>query len=63
MEYAGRALKDAVELASTRPAALIECECGALQVGAPADLSMFTLDNGPLEVQTTINRGEIVFQR
>ena len=63
MEYAGLSLKDAVELASTRPAALIGCECGALQVGDPADLCTFTLNNGTLEVQSTINRGEIVFQR
>ena len=63
MEYAGLSLKDAVEMASTRPAALIDIECGALQIGAPADLCMFTLHDGILEVQSTINGGEIVFQR
>jgi N-acetylglucosamine-6-phosphate deacetylase len=67
MRFAGVDLTTAVEMASSAPAALIDCRCGGLVPGAPADLVVFQLDRDPsgrpnrLCVQATINRGETVF--
>ena len=63
MEYAGLSLKDAVEMASTHAAALIDADCGALAVGSSADLCTFRISEDDLEIQSTINSGEVVYQR
>lgn len=63
IDYAGLSLKDAVEMASTRAAALIGVDCGALAVGSPADLCTFRINKNDLEIQSTINAGEVVYQR
>jgi N-acetylglucosamine-6-phosphate deacetylase len=68
MRFAGVDLKIAIEMASTAPASLIDCRCGALTPGAPADLVFFDLDRDSagrpqrLRVRKTVLQGETVFE-
>jgi N-acetylglucosamine-6-phosphate deacetylase len=67
MRFAGADLKTAVEMASSSPAALIHCRCGALAPGAPADLVLFDLARDSagraqqLLVRKTLIQGETAF--
>jgi N-acetylglucosamine-6-phosphate deacetylase len=65
MRFAGIDLRAAVDMASLRPAQLIGIEPHRLEVGAPANLVMFRLDDsatgGALRIESTINAGEVVF--
>lgn len=66
MRFADVPLATAVDLASRRPAELIDVPCGALEVGAVADLILFDLPQdevGPIQIRATINAGELVFTR
>ena len=58
MKFAGVDLKTAVEMASTRPAELIQLANGRMELGAPADLVTFRLtESSGLEVQATVKAG------
>ena len=61
MEYAEVGLADAVAMASQRPASLIGLEPGRLEAGATADLVLFHLAEGRLDVQATVLGGERVY--
>ena len=67
MRFAGVDLKEAVTMASTRPARLIDAPHGGLRPGDWADLALFHLDGDTscgshsLRVQATIARGEVIF--
>jgi len=61
MEYADVGLADAVVMASQRPASLIGLEPGCLEAGATADLVLFHLTEGRLDVQATVLGGERVY--
>ena len=67
MRFAGVDLKEAVTMASTRPARLIDAPHGGLRPGDRADLALFHLDGDiatggqSLRVQATIARGEVIF--
>ena len=68
MRFAGVDLKEeAVTMASTRPARLIDAPHGGLRPGDWADLALFHLDGDiscgshSLRVQATIARGEVIF--
>jgi len=64
MRFADVPLATAVDLASVRPAQLIDVPHGAFRVGAPADLIVFDVptDNvSPLQIRATINAGELVY--
>ena len=60
MQYADVKLEDAVVMASQRPASLIGLEPGRLEAGATADLVLFRLAGGGLDVQATVLAGELV---
>jgi N-acetylglucosamine-6-phosphate deacetylase len=60
MQYADVKLEDAVVMASQRPASLIGLEPGRLEAGATADLVLFQLAGGGLDVQATVLAGELV---
>jgi N-acetylglucosamine-6-phosphate deacetylase len=60
MQFADVGLEDAVVMASQRPASLIGLEPGRLEAGATADLVLFQLAGGGLDVQATVLAGELV---
>jgi N-acetylglucosamine-6-phosphate deacetylase len=68
MRFAGADLETAFGMASRSPAALIDCRCGALTPGAPADLAFFDLERDAagrptrLQVRKTVNQGQVVFE-
>jgi N-acetylglucosamine-6-phosphate deacetylase len=64
MRFAGVDLRQAIEMASTRPAALIGVEHPGLEVGSLANLFLFDLPampTGSLRVRATWQAGEQVF--
>jgi N-acetylglucosamine-6-phosphate deacetylase len=64
MRFAGVDLRQAVEMASTRPAELIGLPHPGLEIGAAANLVLFDLPQsatGPLHVRATYQAGEQVF--
>jgi N-acetylglucosamine-6-phosphate deacetylase len=64
MRFAGVDLRQAIEMASTRPAALIGLPHPGLEIGAPANLFLFDLPDsatGSLRVRATYQAGERVF--
>lgn len=66
IRFSDLTLAQAVRCATTIPAQLLGLDGhkGHLRVGADADLTLFRLPNeGPLEVETTLLAGEVVFQR
>lgn len=57
-------LGEAWDMASTAPSKLMKLETGAgLQPGAPADLALFTLDEGQIRMLETYKRGKRMFRR
>lgn len=57
-------LGEAWDMASTAPSRLMKLETSAgLQPGAPADLAVFTLDEGQIRVQETYKQGKRMFRR
>lgn len=61
MQYAGVDLRTAIEMCTTRPASLIQHECGGIATGSLADLILFELPaSGPVRILMTINHGEQV---
>ena len=61
MRYADLDLRDAVVMASQRPAGLIGLEPGGLEPGAMADLVLFELAEDRMDIQATILHGTLVF--
>lgn len=64
IKFAGVDLKTAVAMASTQPAALIDCRVGGLLPGDAADLTLFHYDSSPsgsLSIQATISAGNLVY--
>jgi N-acetylglucosamine-6-phosphate deacetylase len=64
VRFAGIDLRQAVEMASTRPAELIGWPHPGLEIGAAANLVLFDLPQsatGPLRVRATWQTGEQVF--
>ncbi len=64
MRFADVPLGTAMDLASRRPAALIDVPCGRLEVGAVADFILFDLPTdeiNTIQVRATVNAGELVF--
>lgn len=62
MQYTGCTLNEAVRMASTNPARLNHLtDRGTIQTGHRADLILFTLENGSLNIRKTIIGGEIVY--
>ena len=64
MRFAGIDLRQAIEMASTRPASLIGLAHPGLEIGAPANLFLFDLPDsatGSLRVRATWQAGERVF--
>jgi N-acetylglucosamine-6-phosphate deacetylase len=64
LRFAGVSLRQAIEMASTRPAQLIGLPHAGLEVGAPANLVLFDLpdsETGSLRVRATYQGDEQVF--
>ena len=68
LRFTDENLASAVDMASTRPAALLGRSRPWLRVGQPADLAVFRLPGadkstavGEIEVVATINSGRLVF--
>jgi N-acetylglucosamine-6-phosphate deacetylase len=64
MRFAGVDLRQAIDMASTRPAQLIGLPHSGLETGAPADIFLFDLpqaDGQPLRVRATYHGGERSF--
>jgi len=62
LEKVGLDLDTAIHMASIGPANIIRHEFAPLAVDAPVDLVFFQISNGKFEVDTTVNRGRIVYQ-
>lgn len=63
MRFAGVSLREAIEMASCRPASLIGHRCGRFEPGAPADFVQFALpthETEPVGVRATIRAGALV---
>jgi N-acetylglucosamine-6-phosphate deacetylase len=60
MRFAGLSLQEAVDMASTRPAALLGMAPYRLDVGAPADFTLFDVEP-EMKVRSTIVGGERVY--
>jgi len=64
MRYTQCSLQDAIEMASTQPAQLMDLEgVGEIRPGKRADLILFTLEDGVVQVQKTIVGGKVVYSR
>ncbi|PHN07839.1 N-acetylglucosamine-6-phosphate deacetylase [Flavilitoribacter nigricans] len=64
MNYTQCSLAEAIRMASTNPAELMQLEDrGILKPGKRADLVLFTLENGEMNVQQTIVGGKVVYER
>ncbi|HEX2396449.1 MAG TPA: N-acetylglucosamine-6-phosphate deacetylase [Bacteroidales bacterium] len=63
MAFTGCSLKEAMQMASTNPARLLQLnDRGELKPGMRADLILFTLDKGKITIQKTIVAGEEVYR-
>ena len=57
-------LKDAINMASTNPAKIMEMnEIGEIKKGHRADLILFTIEDGDIVIQQTIVAGEVVYSK
>lgn len=64
MKVTGCSLADAIQMASTNPAKLYNLsDRGTLEVGKRADLVLFNLENFEVQVQKTVVKGEVVYER
>ncbi len=63
MRFAGVDLATAVEMASSAPARLLGRASGGLRPGDAADLVLFEMENGRLEIQATILAGKLVWNK
>jgi N-acetylglucosamine-6-phosphate deacetylase len=62
MKFTGCSLQEAVDMASKNPASLLGLDDrGAIEVGKRADIILFSLDDGKLEVVKTVVGGAVVF--
>lgn len=62
MKFAGIDLAAAIDMASDRPAQLLELESGSLRTGATADLIQFTIaDDGAIQILATFQAGKRVW--
>ncbi len=64
MRFTGCSLENAIQMATSNPAMAVGLEnIGEINLGKRADLILFTLENGRIEIQKTILAGEIMYSR
>jgi N-acetylglucosamine-6-phosphate deacetylase len=64
IKYTGCGLPEAIRLASTNPARVLGfSNIGEIGEGKRADLILFTMENGDMEIHKTIVAGRLVFKR
>ena len=62
MRFTGCSLKDAIRMASTNPARLMGFDhLGEIREGKRADLILFTLEDGKMQIQKTWVAGKVVY--
>jgi len=62
MQFTGCSLKDAIRMASTNPARLMGLDhLGEIREGKRADLILFTMEDGNLQIQKTWVAGKVVY--
>jgi len=64
MNYTGCSLGDAIQMASTNPAKILQLnDRGEISPGKRADLILFTIENGKMVIQKTILGGKVVYEK
>jgi N-acetylglucosamine-6-phosphate deacetylase len=64
MNFTGCSLGDAVQMASTNPAKILQLnDRGEISPGKRADLILFTIENGKMVIQKTILAGKVVYEQ
>lgn len=64
MNYTGCNLGDAIQMASTNPAKILQLnDRGEISPGKRADLILFTIENGKMVIQKTILAGKVVYEQ
>ena len=63
MRFSGCGLSEAIDMASKNPAKLYGFEDrGSIEIGKRADLMLFSMDNGELNINETIIAGEVIYK-
>jgi N-acetylglucosamine-6-phosphate deacetylase len=65
MDYAGVTLGEAVQAATANPSRLLERfeTCCEVREGQPANLALFRVGEDRLEIEKTLLKGEVVYER
>jgi len=64
MDYTGCSLKNAIQMASTNPAAMFSLdELGTIEQNKRADLILFTMENNEMVIEQTFVSGQVVYVR
>jgi N-acetylglucosamine-6-phosphate deacetylase len=64
MKFTGCTLSDAIQMASTNPAALLGLNhTGEIKKGKRADLILFTIENNTIVIQKTLIAGKVVYSK
>lgn len=65
MDYAGVTLAEAIQAATANPARLLGRyqTCGEVREGQPANLALFRVGSEKLEIEKTVLKGEVVYER
>ena len=64
MKFTGCSLGDAIQMASTNPEKILQLnDRGEISPGKRADLILFTIENGKMVIQKTIQGGKVVYSK
>ncbi len=64
MQFTDCSLGEAIQMASTNPAKLLDLnDIGEIQVGKRADLILFTIENGEINILKTLLAGNVVYSK
>lgn len=64
MRFTGCNLRDAIRMASTNPARIFKLDgLGEIKIGKRADLILFRIENGEMQIQKTMVAGKIVYEK
>ena len=65
MDYAGVTLEEAIQAATANPSRLLDRweTCCEVREGQPANLALFRVEEDWLEIEKTVLKGEVVYER